>query len=144
MSILVKFGQDARGNHSCRGGATTRLPRAKSYRHPPKTRFTATLAVSLTCGVNMDMSTAVLAQGKKVSFQRSPGRPITKLALVGPGDVSKTKILPAAEANGHAITDIAVVGIDPQSPLGGLRHRYYQVETDSQLPLDRLDQDGFL
>lgn len=90
------------------------------------------------------MSTAV-ANTPTVSFTLTslPQR-ITKIGIVGSGEVVHQRLWPALQSLGALLEGLVVCSLEPHSGLDGLPHQYYQVGPESLLPLDRLHEQGFL
>jgi hypothetical protein len=73
-----------------------------------------------------------------------PGPCIKKVGIVGSGEVVRQRLWPALQSIGAALEGLLVYSLEPQSGLKGLPHQYYQLGSESLLPLDHLDAQGFL
>jgi hypothetical protein len=72
-------------------------------------------------------------------------RKITKLGIVGAGQVVREKLGPAAmQRKGNPIQHIAVCSLEAHCPLEGFANDYRRIETDSLLPMDYLYESGLL
>jgi len=68
---------------------------------------------------------------------------VSRLGILGGGEVVKKKIWPAVRANGHGLDRIAVCSLESRDPLGEPRHLYHRVGSDSRLPSGSLEAEGF-
>jgi predicted dehydrogenase len=71
-------------------------------------------------------------------------RSINKIGIVGSGEVVRERLWLAAQSLASPLDGIVVCSLEPHSGLPGLSHQYYQIGPESLLPLDRLDEAGFL
>lgn len=74
---------------------------------------------------------------------RSP-RPVTRLGIVGAGEVVRQKLWPAVRAFVPSLDRVVVCSLEPTSPLAGLAHDYFAIEPGNLLPLGRLHDRGVL
>jgi predicted dehydrogenase len=89
--------------------------------------------------------TTALAVQTRVAFNGHPRKPrITKLGIVGMGQVIQEKVWPALRTDGFPLAGVVVCSLEPSSRLDGLPHLYHPVRAGSLLPLDYLDEHGFL
>lgn len=89
--------------------------------------------------------TALVLQRAPIVFTSSPRpSPVRRIAFVGQGDVMQKKIWRALQVAGFDLEGIAVSSLETQSHLAGLPHSYFQIDRDGWLPLDELDDSGFL
>ena len=70
-------------------------------------------------------------------------RRITRVGLVGAGQVVQEKFWPALDTLDY-LEGLVVCSREPASPLNGRPHVYHPIEPDGLLPLDALDDQGFL
>jgi hypothetical protein len=71
-------------------------------------------------------------------------RCINKLGIVGNGEVVRERLWLAVQSLASPLDGIVVCSLEPHSGLPELSHQYYQIDPESLLPLDRLDEAGFL
>ena len=89
--------------------------------------------------------TPLLMNTSRVLFNLStPTSGITKVGIVGSGEVVHQRLWPALQAMGASLEGVVVCSLAPQSHLEGLPHSYYQVGPECLLPLDQLYTQGFL
>jgi hypothetical protein len=69
---------------------------------------------------------------------------IKRIGVLGAGNVVKTKIIPALEANFHLLEDVIVCSLEPPSQVMWMPYKYLPVENGGLMPLDRLAELGFL
>lgn len=80
-----------------------------------------------------------LAHAPTVPFNLSTPTPcITKVGIVGNGEVVHQRLVPALQSIGLPRDGLVVCSLEPQSGLTGLPHQYYQVGPECLLPLDGL------
>ena len=69
---------------------------------------------------------------------------IKRIGVLGAGNVVRSKIIPALEANNHLLEDVMVCSLEPSSQVTWMPYRYLPIENGGLLPLDRLAEVRFL
>lgn len=91
------------------------------------------------------MKSSALSKSECFCCRHSEKMRYTKrIGVLGAGNVVKTKISPALEANSHLLEDVIICSAEPPSQVTWTPYRYLSVESGSLLPLDYLGEQGFL
>lgn len=91
------------------------------------------------------MVSTLVAEAKRVTFEPTIARPhIRRVGLVGQGEVVRVKIWPALHEVASSLDGVVVCSLEPRSHLDSFGHLYAPAGPDGLLPLDFLEERGFL
>jgi hypothetical protein len=71
-------------------------------------------------------------------------RLISRIGLVGSGDVVRSRYSPALRSRSNRLAEIVICSIEPSAPELGFAYRYHRVRPGNELPLQVLAEEGFI